>query len=286
MGHLRDRMEADLRLRNLRPSTQQAYLRCVRKFAAYHMRSPAEMGEKEVRDYLVHLRDERGLNPSTIKVNVAALKFLYSNTLGRPEVVRPWLSPRLPKKLPRILSGTEVEALLGAVESIKYRAVLMTTYGAGLRISEVCQLQVDDVDSQRMLFRIREGKGGVERYALLSPRLLSVLRAYWREVRPPRPYLFPGQKPDRPLCATSVRKVLHKVVKDCGITKPVTPHILRHSFATHLLDTGTDIRTIQVLLGHRSIRSTQIYTHVSPQHISRVKSPLDLLGTEAAKVLG
>jgi site-specific recombinase XerD len=244
------------------------------------------MGEKEIRDFLVHLRDEKKRHPSTIKTYVAALKFFYANTLGRPEVVRPWLTPAVPRKLPKILSGLEVEALLGAVQSIKYRAVLMTTYGAGLRIGEVCRLQVEDIDSGRMLLHIRDGKGGRDRYAMLSPRLLEVLRAYWKQERPPKPYLFSGKEAGTPVSAKSVRTVMRKAVEDCGIKRPVTPHILRHSFATHLLDAGTDIRTIQVLLGHRSIRTTQIYTQVSPRHIGRVKSPLDLLGTEEAKDLG
>jgi len=286
MGELRDRMEADMRLRNLRPSTQVTYLGYIHNFAAYHMRSPKEMGEKEVRDFLVHLRDERGLTPSTIIGYVSALKFLYANTLGRPEVVRPWLMPRRAKKLPQILKGSEVEAVLDAVESLKYRAVLMTAYGAGLRVGEVCRLQVPDIDSGRMLLHVRDGKGGRERYAMLSPRLLGVLRAYWKQERPAGPYLFAGQKADSPLTSASVRKVLHKAVKASGITKKVTPHLLRHSFATHLLETGNDIRTIQVLLGHASIRTTQIYAQVSPEHIRRVKSPLDMLGTEEAKVLG
>ena len=286
MGTLRDRMEADLRLRNLRPSTQRCYLRYVRTFAAYHMRSPADMGTKEVRDFLVHLRDERRLDPSTIKGYVAALKFLYAATLDQPEVVRPWLSPRVQKKLPVILSGTEVEAVFKAIESISYRAVLMTTYGAGLRISEACQLHVGDIDSKRMQIHIQDGKGGKQRYTMLSQRLLELLRAYFRQVRPGRDYLFPGQQPGTHISADSVRKVLHQAITDCGIGKRVTPHVLRHCCATHLLDAGTDIRTIQAILGHNSIRTTQIYTQVSPEHIRRVKSPLDLLGTPEGKVLG
>ncbi len=280
MGELRDRMEADLRLRNLRPSTQQSYLGCVHKYAAYHMRSPAEMGEEQVRDFLVHLRDHKKLGPSSLKCYVAALKFLYANTLRRPEVVRPWLQPRIPKKLPVVLSRAEAEALLNAVESIKYRAVLMTAYGSGLRISEVCRLQTKDVDSSRMLLHVCEGKGGNDRYALLSSGLLQVLRTYWRAQRPAGPYLFPGQRADRPLTPEAVRKVQHKAAAHSGIGKRATPHLLRHSFATHLLDAGTDIRTIQALLGHRSIRTTQLYAHVSPEHISRVKSPLDTLQTQ------
>jgi site-specific recombinase XerD len=250
------------------------------------MRSPEEMGTKEVRDFLVHLRDERELQPMTIKGYVCALKFFYAATLDRPEVVRPWLSPRVVKKLPVVLSGTEVEAVFRAIESITYRAVLMTTYGAGLRINEACRLQVSDIDSKRMLIHIVDGKGGKQRYTMLCSRLLEALRAYWRQARPSGEYLFPGQKPASHLSDSSVRKVLHLAIRDCGIDKRVTPHVLRHSFATHLLDTGADIRTIQALLGHSSIQTTQIYTHVSPRHIGRVKSPLELLGTPEAKVLG
>lgn len=279
-------MEADLRLRNLRPSTQETYLGCVRVFAYYHMRSPADMGTGEVRDFLVHLRDERKLSPSTIKCYVAALKFVYSNTLDRPEVVRPWLSPRLQKKLPVVLSGTEVQSLLCAIESVIQRAVVMTTYGAALRISEACKLHVEDIDSKRMLIHVRDGKGGKQRYTMLCKRLLEALRAYWVKVRPSGQYLFPTKKGNGHIGAKSVRKAVHQAIKDCGIEKHVTPHVLRHSCATHLLDTGTDIRTIQVILGHSSIQTTQIYTQVSPEHIRRVKAPLDLLGTKKGKVLG
>lgn len=286
MPTLRARMEADLKLRNLRPSTQETYLRCVRRFAAHFMRSPAEMGADEVRAFLLHLRVVQELSASTQKCYIAALKFLYTVTLGRPEAVRALCSPRVPEKLPVVLDGSEVEQLLSAVYSVKYRAILMTNYGAGLRIGETCALHVDDIQSKRMLIRIREGKGGRERYAMLSKRLLEVLREYFRKVRPAGPYLFPGRQPDKPIRPDSVRRVLKKVVEQCGITKPVTPHVLRHSFATHLLESGTDIRTIQVLLGHRSICTTQRYAQVSARHICRTTSPLDLLGTKEGEPLG
>ncbi len=282
MGELRDRMAADLRLRNLRPSTQGQYLRCVYKFAEHYRRSPAEMGWEEVRGFLLHLRDERGLSPSTQKVNVAALKFFYTVTLDRPEAVRPFFVPRIPHKLPQILSGSEVEELLALVRDIKYRGVLMTTYGSGLRINEACRIRVEDVDSKRMLLRVHDGKGGWQRCTVLSNRLLTTLRVYWKQKRPQGPYLFPGQRPGTPLSTDSVRRVLRKALKQSSIIKPVTPHILRHSFATHLLESGTDIRIIQVLLGHRSIRTTTLYTQVSTQHIARTESPLDLLGTKKA----
>jgi site-specific recombinase XerD len=279
-------METDLKLRNLRPATQESYLRCAKALAKFHRRSPTDLGGDEVKAFLLHLRDVRKLSPSTLKVHVAALKFLYEVTLQRPEVVRSIPSPRVPEKLPQILSGTEVEALLGAVSSVKYRALLMTTYGAGLRIGETCRLKSADIDSKRMVIRVQEGKGGRDRYAMLSPRLLQVLREYYRQVHPEPPYLFQGQQPGEPIQADSVRSVLKEVVRECGITKPVTPHILRHSFATHLLESGTDIRTIQVLLGHRSLRTTQRYAQVSTGLISRTASPLDLLGTPKGEVLG
>lgn len=286
MGVLKDRMEADLKLRNLRPSTQQNYLGIAERFAAHFMRSPAEMGEDEIREFLLHLREVKGRSASTQKVYLAALKFLYTVTLGRPEVVRSFCSPRVPEKLPQVLSGSEVEALLTAVQSVKYRVLLTTSYGAGLRVGETCSLLIEDIDSKRMLIRVRDGKGGRERYSMLGDRLLLVLRKYYRVVRPAGPCLFPGRVPDRPILPNTVRKVLRKVVQGCGITKPVTPHILRHSFATHLLESGTDIRTIQVLLGHRSIETTQRYTQVSTRHIGRTTSPLDLLGTPQGEPLG
>lgn len=228
MGALRERMEEDLRLRNLRPSTQDGYLRCVRGFARYHMRSPEEMDSEEVREFLLYLQDERGLSPSTVCVHIAALRFLYGTTLQRPEVMEPFRMPKTPRKLPMVLSGSEVEEFFGAIRSIKYRAILMTTYGAALRISEVCKLRVDDIDSKRMLIRVGEGKGGDERYAMLSARLLVLLRACWREWKPARPYLFPGRPRTRPISANAVRQVIDRVVKGCSFSKRVTPHTLRH----------------------------------------------------------
>lgn len=286
MSVLRERMEADLKLRNFRPSTQVAYVNCVRRLARYFKSSPAGLEEDDVRKFLLHLREEEGLSPSTLKVYVAALKFFYTVTVYRPEVVRPFCVPKVPSKVPVVLSGSEVEALFGAIHSLKYRGILMATYGAGLRVSEACGLQVSDIDSKRMMLRVSDGKGGKQRYVMLSQRLLQILREYWRAERPEGLYLFPGQLPDKPVSPASVRAVLKQAVKDCGIEKPVTPHVLRHSFASHLLETGTDIRTIQVLLGHSSIRTTQGYTHVSARHIARTTSPLDVLGTKEGEVLG
>lgn len=279
MGMLRDRMEADLKLRNYAARTQGEYLRIMRCFTVYCGRSPDEVGEEEVRRYLLHLRDERKLGPSTLKVQGAALRFFYVVTLRRPNVVCSLGSPRVPRKLPDVLSMAEVEALLGAIRSLKYRALVMMTYAAGLRISEACRLCVEDIDSGRGVIHVRHGKGGDDRYVMLAERLLTALREYWRVQRPPRPYLFPGGVPGSPVRPESVRRVIKDAVRRAGISKPVTPHLLRHTFATHLLEAGTDIRTIQVLLGHRTIRTTQLYAQVSTGLIARTKSPLDLIPT-------
>ncbi len=283
MGKLKDRMAEDMDLRAYRPKTRKEYLRCAKNFAAHYMKSPAKMGEAQIREYLLYLIREKKVGPSTVKMSVAALKFLCTHTLERPEeVVRiPW--PKALKPLPTILSGTEVSRLLESFRSLMHRMIAMTTYGAGLRVSETCRLQAGDLDSDRMLIHIRDGKRGRDRYVMLPERLLLWLRTYWREARPPGPYLFPGSVPDGHIRSAAVRKAIHKATKDAGISKRVTPHVLRFSFATHLLETGTDIRTIQMLLGHGSIRTTERYTLVSKAHVGRVKSPLDLLGTEESK---
>jgi len=278
-------MTEDLKLKNYAVSTRQEYLRCARCFAAYHMRSPCEMGEREIRDFLLNLAFQEA-SPATLKMHVASLKFLYAITLRRPEevVALPW--PKVPQRLPDILSGTEVDTLLGAVEPLLYRAVVMTAYGSGLRIREACSLRTDDIDAKRHLIHVRDGKRGRDRFVMLPERLHAFLREYWRQTRPPKPYLFPGAKPQRPITPSAVRKALRKAARKTALKKHVTLHGLRHAFATHLLETGTELRVIQALLGHRSLRSTVRYTHVSPQHVGRVDSPLDLLGKEKGRVLG
>ena len=275
MGQLRDKMKADLKLRRYRTGTIDNYLLCARKFVAFHRRPPAEMGEAEIRQYLLHLVEERRIGAAGHKMHVAAIKFLYGVTLGRPEAaVRvPW--PKVPTRLPDILDGREVERLFEAVEPIQHRAIVMTAYGAGLRISEACSLGVTDIDSQRGVIHVRDGKRGRDRFVMLSLRLLGVLREYWRAVRPKGPELFPGAVAGSVVSPRTVRVALRKAVTKAGIKKRVTPHVLRHCFATHLLERGTDLRVIQVLLGHGSIRSTARYTQVSTRHIARTKSPLD-----------
>lgn len=285
MGELYNRMAGDLKLKNYAPGTQKAYLTCAIRYARFHVgRSPSVLGEREVRDFLLDLALKQA-TPAVMKMHLAGLRFLYSTTLRRPEVVVgiPW--PKMRRTLPDILSGTEVEQLLSAMEPLKHRAVVMTAYGAGLRISEACSLGVLDIDSKRMLIHVRDGKRGRDRYTMLPVRLLQLLREYFRQTRPARPYLFPGQNPQRPIGPSTVREALQKAITKVGLKKRVTPHTLRHSFATHLLETGTDIRVIQALLGHASIQSTTRYTQVSTTHVGRVASPLDLLGTPKGQLL-
>ncbi|MSP60196.1 MAG: integrase [Myxococcales bacterium] len=286
MGQLRDKMKADLKLRRYRAGTIESYVSCARKYVVYHRRPPEQMGEEELRRFLLHLVEERHIGPAGHKMYVAALKFLYGVTLDRPEVaVRlPW--PKVPVKLPDILDGSEVERLLAAIESLVYRAITMIAYGAGLRIREACSLRTTDIDSRRGVIHVRDGKRGRDRFVMLSPRLLAFLREYWRAVRPTGPELFPGGTEGSVVSPQSVRYAIKKAAVKAGITKRVTPHVLRHCFATHLLEGGTDIRTIQVLLGHGSIRSTARYTQVSTKHIAHTKSPLDQLGKKGRRTSG
>ena len=285
MGQLRDRMETDLRLAGYSPSTRKIYLGYARLFAKYHMRSPAEMGEDQIRQYLLHMVEEKKISRETYRQIRAALIFLYTITLKRETEVEHVPVRRKKVKLPVVLSGTEVQALLDAVRSPKYRAIVMAQYAGGLRISEACRLRPEDIDSKRMVIHVRAGKGGRDRYTVLSARFLGFLRDYFRKHRPDG-WLFPGKTTDGHASPDTSRRVFHAALAASGISKKITPHALRHCFATHLLESGVDIAVIQALLGHGSLRATEVYTHVSVEHIGRVKSPLDLLGTPAAKPLG
>lgn len=284
MGELYQKMARDLKLKNLADTTQEQYLRCCLGFARYHMKSPTLLGEAAIKEYLAHVQ-LKGAGPETLKMNVAGLKFLYGVTLDRPKVAArlPW--PRVPHKKPDILSGTEVEKVLSAVTSLVPAIALLTAYGAGLRVSEACRLRVEDIDSKRGLIHVRLGKGGKDRYVMLSERLLVALRAYWVKVRPLGGWLFPGRDKGKHLSPDAVRKALNEAVRSTKIKKRISTHSMRHAFATHLLETGTDTRVIQVLLGHASIRTTARYTQVSARHVASVKSPLDLLGTKRGEVL-
>lgn len=286
MGKLRDKMVQDLELRCCAPKTCKEYLRCARDFVAYHRRPPEQMGEGEVRDYLLFLATERKVGPATRKMHLAAVKFLYDVTLGRPEVVAriPW--PKVHSALPDILSGTEIQRLLDAIPSTKHRAIVMTTYGLGLRISEVCRLGVEDIDSKRMLVHVRAGKRARDRFVPLPERVLFTLRRYWVADRLKGLQLFPGSAPGSVVSDSAVRDHLQAAAAKAGLPKRVTPHVLRHSFATHLLELGTDLRVIQMLLGHQSIRTTVRYTRVTDKHLARTRSPVDVLGTPEAKKIG
>ena len=279
MGRLHDRMAEDLTLRNFSPATRRNYLLYARKFAAFFMRSPEDMGEPEIRQFLLHQLEVKQLAHASYRQIYAALKFLYTVTLGRAWEVEhlPYPRQRL-RPLPVVLHADELAALFQAIRSLKYRALFMACYAAGLRINEACHLRVTDIDSKQMLVHVRHAKGGKERITLLSAKLLEVLRIYWREQKP-RHWLFPGKTPDRPLSSDAARQALEQICLDAGLTKKCTPHTFRHSFATHLLDAGADLVVLQALLGHHSIRTTSCYTHISVQRIQKVVSPLDLLPT-------
>ncbi len=277
MTSLRRRMIEDMQVRNLSPHTQASYLQQVSLFARYFSRSPEALGPEEIRTYQVYLTNEKKLASSSILIAVAALRFLYRTTLHKDwslDQVIP--APKRPQTLPVVLSPEEVLHFLGCVRSVKHRAILTTCYAAGLRISEAVRLKITDIDSQRMVLRVDQGKGRKDRYVMLSPKLLEVLRDWWR-VEKSRHWLFPGQLPHRHISKDAVEHACQRAHRICGIAKPITPHSLRHGFAVHLLESGTDVRTIQLLLGHRSLATTARYLRIATTRVCSTTSPLDLL---------
>jgi len=287
MTPLRQRMIEDMQLRNLAVPTQKNYIAHVASFAKYFGKSPDELDIEAVRQYQLYLLNERKLSPESVNQYVSSVKFLYLITLEMPWTDEYFPRVRRAYKLPVVLSQEEVLAFFDNIPSLKYRAALMVCYGAGLRISEAVSLKLSDVDSKRGLIRIEQGKGAKDRYAMLSPRLLEVLRRYCRAtLRPgyaPDDYLFPSWRKDRHLSTTSLQLACREATLRAHIAKRVTVHTLRHSFATHLLENGTDIRVIQVLLGHTRIDTTARYAAVSPQVVAATVSPLDKLGHPVAK---
>jgi site-specific recombinase XerD len=275
MSPLRRRMIEDMTIRNLSPATQQSYLHAVSKFSQYFGCSPDRLGLEDVRAFQVHLAS-KGVSWGSLNQAVCALRFFYGVTLGQATVPERIPYAREPRKLPTVLSADEVVQFLESVSSLKARVALTTAYAAGLRVSEVAALKVGDVDSGRMVMRIEHGKGGKERYVMLSAPLLGILRSYWRLTRPSL-YLFPGRTADKPIEPTVLHAACRSAAAAAGLDKRVSVHVLRHSFATHLLESGVDIRIIQVLLGHENLSTTARYARVSTRLIANTASPLDRL---------
>lgn len=275
MTQLRQRMLEELQRRNYSTGTIRLYLRHVAAFAQHFHRSPDQLGAEEIRRYQLFLIREKKLAWSSYKQIVCALRFFYAKTLKRTFLLEDIPFPRHEQRLPLILSKEEVERILTAPLHLKSRALLMTVYATGLRRSEVAHLRVRDIDSARMTITV-QGKGNKDRVVMLSPVLLDTLRQYWRQAKP-KHWLFPGETPDQPISGNDVFAVFHNAVRRARINKKVSPHSLRHSFATHLLESGTDLRTIQLLLGHRSLKTTARYLHVSQFQVRATASPLDSL---------
>jgi site-specific recombinase XerD len=276
MTPLRQRMLQDMGIRNLAVNTQLAYVQQISAFARHFDTSPEALGPEQVRAYQVHLLEERKLAAGSLSVVAAALRFLYKITLRRPWNDDDIPMPKRPLRLPIVLSPEEVVRFLACVASTKHRVILTTIYASGLRVSEAVQLRPADIDSSRMVLRVDQGKGRKDRYVMLSPRLLEILRDYWRIERP-KPWLFPGDGAGRHISKNAVEQACHKAHRCAGIDKPITPHSLRHAFATHLLESGVDVRRIQLLLGHRSLATTSRYLKIATSSLCATVSPLDQL---------
>ena len=277
MTSLRTRMTEDMQIRNLAVHTQNTYLLQVALFARYFNKSPELLGFEQIRTYQVYLTNEKKLATSSILIAISALRFLYKVTLKKTWDIDDAIpAPKKPQRLPIILSPEEVIQFLAAVTSAKHRAILTTCYAAGLRISEAVALTPPAIDSKRMVLRVEQGKGRKDRYVMLSPKLLTTLRDWWRLERPQH-WLFPGDLPDRHITRGAVERECQEAHAACKIPKPITPHSLRHAFAVHLLEQGTDVRTIQLLLGHCSLATTARYLRIATTKVCSTTSPLDLL---------
>jgi integrase/recombinase XerD len=276
MTSLRRRMTEDMQVRNLSSQTQATYLQQVSLFARHFNKSPEILGPEEIRSYQVYLTNEKKLASSSIIIAVAALRFLYKITLHKDwDLAEVIPTPKKPQKLPIVLSPEEVLKFLASVRSLKHRTILTVCYAAGLRVSEAVCLKVTDVDSQRTVIRVEQGKGLRDRYVMLSPKLLKILQDWWR-VDKPKEWLFPGARVGGHISRFAVEEACQRAHQRSYIAKPITPHSLRHAFAVHLLEAGTDVRTIQILLGHRSLATTANYLRLTATKVCSTKSPFDL----------
>ena len=280
ISQLRQRMIDDMTARRLSEATQKDYVRNVRNFTAFLGRSPDTATSEDLRRFQLHMAQQQ-VSPWSINAAIAALRFFFTVTLEKPDLVRPLRIVNEPRKAPVVLSREEVARLLEAAPGLKYKAALSVAYGAGLRVSEVANLKVSDIDSERMTLRVEQGKGQRDRYVMLSPQLLELLRDWWRASRP-QVWLFPGQNPINPMTPRQLNRAVHAAKDLAGISKRVSPHTLRHSFATHLLEQGVDIRVIQVLLGHAKLETTALYTRVAVNTVRDIESPLERLGVNLA----
>ncbi|MFA5618602.1 MAG: site-specific integrase [Syntrophorhabdaceae bacterium] len=274
MGMLRDQMLMDLQLSGAKPRTQAAYLREVENLAKYFKRSPAELGEAELKQYMLYMINERHLSEGTFRFYVAGLKFFYRTTLKREWPVEKIRHPRSKRTLPVVLDLMEVESLFSVTKNLKHKAMMMITYSSGLRVSETAKLRLTDIDSKRMTVRVSQGKGGKDRYSILSETALEHLRRYWKKYHPTE-WLFAGAKGEGHISLSTIQQVFKQAKKRAGITKPASIHTLRHSFATHLIEAGTSLHHVQLLLGHRSPTTTTVYLHISRLNLAQVASPLD-----------
>ena len=280
MTHLRQLMLEELQRRNYSQSTVRSYIYAVEDFAKYFHCSPDRLRPEHIRAYQVHLFRDRKLSPGTIEGRTAALRFLFVKTLRRPYLADHIPFPKRQRRLPTVLSQEEVARLIASAGNLMHRTLLMTLYATGLRRAELCRLKVSDIDSERMVIHVRQGKGGRDRDVLLTPKLLETLREYWRWMKP-KTYLFPGTvknwRADVPVTTKIVWVAVTEAARRAGIAKHVSPHTLRHSFATHMLEAGADLRTIQVLLGHAKLADTTVYLHLSRRHLQAVPSPLEAI---------
>jgi site-specific recombinase XerD len=288
MTALRKRMLEELQRRNYSPTTIRAYLHAVEAFAQHFGKSPDKLDQEHLRQYQLHLLHDRKFTVGTIVSTIAALRFFFVRVLRRPYREIDLVYPKRPERLPTVLSQEEVGQLIASASNLLDYAMLTTLYATGVRRTELIRLKTEDIDSQRMIVHIRQGKGNRDRDVPLTPKLLETLREYWRWMKP-KTYLFPGMvdgwRADKPLTPKCVWTAVRDAAKRAGIKKRVSPHTLRHSWATHLLENGTDIRTIQLLLGHAELEATTVYLHLSRRHLQAVVNPLETLPTPALETL-